>query len=107
MEILEIIPMYFAPTWLVIIAAITAIFSIIMATIISDTYSISAIIITVISTIICLVSIIIIATGKLNEYSYDKYIIKISSEVSFEEVMNKYEIIKHYEYSNVYEVKEK
>ena len=107
MEILETIPMYFAPTWLIITAVITTIFSIVMVSIINDTCSIFTIIITIISIIICLTSIIIIATGKLDEYKYDKLIIKISSEVSFEEVMNKYEIIKHYEYSNVYEVKEK
>lgn len=107
MEILETIPMYFAPTWLVIIAVITAIFSILMGIMINDTYSTFTIIITIISSIICLVSIIIIVTGKLDEYKYDKYIIKISPETSFEEVMDKYEIIKHYEYSNVYEVKGK
>jgi hypothetical protein len=72
-----------------------------------DSEKIWAGIILLISFLFLIFNMCAIVWGWFFEYKYDKYIIKISPEVTFTEVDTKYKILKHYDYSDVYEVKEK
>jgi len=107
MEILETIPVYGPADWVFSALIISVIISVIVAIVFHDTEKKWVGIIFLVSSLFLIFNMCAIIWDWFLEYKYDKYIIKISPEVTFTEVDAKYKILKHYDYSDVYEVKEK
>jgi len=104
MEILETIPIYTSPIWPVIIALIGLSLFIIGVAIIKDT-DYAGIIIFIIGLIMLVVGFTFMFILDNTEYSHDEYIIKIDN-ISTKEFIERYDVTKRFEYSDVVQVKE-
>lgn len=104
MRILETIPIYETPTWPGIMALIGLGLVVIGIVIIED--------IDYVGTILAIIGSVVLIGGigflfilNNTEYSHDEYIIKIDN-ISAEEFVERYDVTKRFEYSDVVQVRE-
>lgn len=105
MNILEEIQVYAIPEiypWIIFACVIIAIIGAFLYDIKQKYFSISI----VLAIVLALASITCACCGVGKYPAYIKYKVEITDETSFNEIYNNYEILKHYDYSNVYEIKE-
>lgn len=104
MEILETIPIYGPPTWPVITLFIGIGIAIFSITVLRDTECIGAII-AIIAIIVILVGGISLKILHESEFYHNEYVVRIT-DMPTQEFIEKYEVIKHFDYSDVIQVKE-
>ena len=103
MEIIETIPIYGIPGWVGILFLSSLVLALVSAFIL-DTKYIGAII-ALISAIGILLSGISAIIFNKAEFKRNEYIVRITN-MPVQEFIEKYEIVKHFEYSDVIQVKE-
>lgn len=104
MEILETIPIYGMPNWIGILFLVSFILAFIAAIIDKDTEYVGAII-GLISVIGILLGIIGAITLSKAEFKRNEYIVRIT-DMPTQEFIERYEVTKHFDYSDVIQVKE-
>lgn len=104
MELLDTIPVYENPLWIIILALVAI--SLFFGTLCSHSEEPSAIGVGVISFIVFIVTAILIATRVFAYYDHDEYVVRLT-DVSATEFLKDYEVVKTYEYSDVWRVKKK
>ena len=104
MRILETIPIYETPTWPGIMALIGLGVILVGIIIMADT-DYAGIIIAIIGSIVLIGGIGFLFILNNTEYSHDEYIIKIDN-ISAEEFVERYDVTKRFEYSDVVQVRE-
>lgn len=104
MEILETIPIYGIPNWVGILFFVSLGLAII-AIIISKDAEYAGIIIACISIIGILVSGISAIINREAEFKRNEYIVRIT-DMPAQEFIEKYEVTKHFDYSDVIQVRE-
>jgi len=104
MEIIETIPIYGPPIWPIITLFIGLGIAIISILALRDT--------TYVGPIVAVIAIIIILTGLISllivpksEFDHNEYVVRITN-MPAQEFVEKYEIVKHFDYSDVIQVKE-
>lgn len=105
MEIIETIPIYTSPNWLMwafIIAGI--LFAICLLSHNNDSTVI--VIMGVVSAVILIASLVIAKVGWLDTYNHDEYIVKVN-DISAIDFYKDYTLVKTFEYSDVWQVKRK
>lgn len=104
MEILETIPIYGTPEWSFITFLIglgIAIFSIVA---LHDTEYVGSIV-AIIAIIILLVGVISGVILRKSEFDHNEYVVRIT-DMPTQKFIEKYEVVKRFEYSDVIQVKE-
>jgi len=104
MEIIETIPIYGPPIWPVITIVIGIIITIISISALRDTEYVG-IIVALIAIIIILTGIISLIILRESEFDHNEYVVRIT-DMPTQEFIEKYEITKHFDYSDVIQVKE-
>ena len=104
MKILETIPIYGPPAWPVILFFIGLGIALFSAVALHDTEYVG-IIVALIAVIIILVGIISGIILRKSEFDHDEYIVRIT-DMPAQEFIEKYEVTKHFDYSDVIQVKE-
>lgn len=104
MEILETIPIYGPPDWPLITFFIGLGIAIISIAVLRDTEYVGMIaaIIAVIAIFAGIISLIILHES---EFDHNEYVVRITN-MPTQEFIEKYEVVKHFEYSDVIQVKE-
>ena len=105
MEIIETIPIYGMPDWVGILLFSSvglAILTIIFA--LNTKYNIGAVmaLVSVIGLIVGIISAIILSEA---EFKHNEYVVRIT-DMPAQEFIEKYEVVKHFEYSDVIQIKE-
>lgn len=103
MEILKTIPIYGVPDWVWILGLSSIILGII-AVILKDTEYVGCIIGIIAALGILLTSISGIILNKA-KFKHNEYVVRITN-MPAQEFIEKYEVVKHFEYSDVIQVKE-
>ena len=103
MEILETVPIYGIPNWIGILFLSSIILGII-AVILKDTEYVGCIIACIAALGILLASIGALIFNR-DEFKRNEYIVRITN-MPAQEFIEKYEVVKHFEYSDVIQVKE-
>ena len=104
MEILETIPIYGPPDWPVITLFIGFGIAICCCIFLRDTDH-AGLIIAIIAIIVILVGGVSLAILRKSEFSHNEYIVRIT-DIPAQEFIEKYEVVKCFEYSDVIQVKE-
>lgn len=104
MEILETIPIYGIPNWVGILFFASLILAII-ATITSKDTEYAGIIIACISIIGILLSGICAIINREAEFKRNEYVVRLT-DMPAQEFIEKYEVTKHFEYSDVIQIRE-
>lgn len=104
MEILETIPIYGPPDWPLITFFIGLGIAIISIAVLRDTEYVGMIgaIVAVIAILTGIISLFILQES---EFDHNEYIVRITN-MPAQEFVEKYEVIKHFDYSDVIQVKE-
>jgi len=104
MEILETIPIYGPPDWPLITFFIGIGIAIISIAVLRDTeyVGIIAAIIAVIAIFTGIISLIILHES---EFDHNEYVVRITN-MPAQEFVEKYKVVKHFEYSDVIQIKE-
>ena len=104
MEIIETIPIYGSPIWPVIILLIGLGIAIFSIAALHDTEYVGPIA-SIIAVIIMLIGVISLFIVQKSEFDHNEYVVRITN-MPVQEFIEKYEIVKHFEYSDVIQVKE-
>lgn len=104
MEILETIPIYGPPDWPVIIVLIGIGLGILCCVFLNDTKYAGAIVM-VIAFIVILIGGISCMILRESKFYRNEYIVRIT-DMPAQEFVEKYEVTKHFEYSDVFQIKE-
>lgn len=104
MEVLETIPIYTAPSWPMITFFIGLGIAILCIDLLGDT-EYAGVIIGIIAVIVTLVGIISFIILRETEFSHNEYIVRIT-DMPAQEFIEKYEVVKRFDYSDVIQVKE-
>jgi len=104
MEILETIPIYGPPIWPVIIIFIGIGIGIICITVLRDT-EYAGIIASITACVIIFVGIISAIILRKSEFNHNEYVVRITN-IPTQEFIEKYEVTKHFDYSDVVQVRE-
>lgn len=104
MEIIETIPIYGAPAWTAILFLVGLVLAIFAAAVLHDTEYVG-IIIAIIAIIIILVGLISGIVLRNSEFNHNEYIVRITN-MPTQEFIEKYEVIKRFEYSDAIQVRE-
>ena len=103
MEILETIPIYGIPDWIGILFLSSIILGII-AVVLKDTEYVGLII-----GLIAAIGILLAGIGAIifngAEFKHNEYVVRIT-DMPTQEFIEKYEVVKHFEYSDVIQIKE-
>ena len=104
MEILETIPVYGPPDWPLITFFVGLGIAIISIAVLRDTKYVGMIagIIAVIAIFAGIISLIILHES---EFDHNEYVVRITN-MPTQEFIEKYEVVKHFDYSDVIQVKE-
>ncbi len=104
MEIIETIPIYGMPNWIGILLFVSFILAFIAAVIAKDTEYVGPIM-GMFAVIGILLSIIGAIALKEAEFKHNEYIVRLT-DMPAQEFIEKYEVTKHFDYSDVIQVKE-
>ena len=104
MEILETIPVYGPPDWPVITLFIGLGLAICCCIFLHDTASAGAIV-AIIAIIVILVGGISLVILRESEFYHNEYVVRIT-DMPAQELIEKYEVVKHFDYSDVIQIKE-
>ena len=104
MEIIETIPIYGPPDWPLITFFISIGIAIISIAVLRDTEYVG-IITAIVAVIAILTGIISLFILQESEFDHNEYIVHITN-MPAQEFVEKYEVIKHFDYSDVIQVKE-
>lgn len=104
MEIIETIPIYGIPGWVGILFASSFILGM-LATIFAVNTKYIGVIMAIISVIGLILSGITAIVFNKAEFKHNEYIVRIT-DMSAQEFIEKYEVVKHFDYSDVIQVKE-
>lgn len=104
MEIIETIPIYSPPDWPLITFFIGLGIAIISITVLRDTEYVG-IIAAAVAVIAILTGIISLFILQESEFDHNEYIVRITN-MPAQEFVEKYEVIKHFDYSDVIQIKE-
>jgi len=104
MEILETISIYGAPDWTTIILFIGIGIAIFCIACLRDT-EYAGIVVGIIACAIILVGVIFFITLRESEFDHNEYVIRIT-DMPAQEFIEKYEVTKHFDYSDVIQVRE-
>lgn len=104
MEIIETVPVYGPPDWPLILIGVGVVLAIIAASWLSDTECVG-LIVACLAILMCIIGIIAAIVLKNTEFRHDEYIVRIT-DISTQEFIEKYEVVKHFDYSDVVQVKE-
>lgn len=104
MEIIETIPIYGMPNWVGILLLSSIGLTILTVLFALNTKYIGAIM-ALISAIGIIISIIGATTLSKAEFKYNEYVVRITN-MPAQEFIEKYEVVKHFDYSDVIQVKE-
>lgn len=104
MEIIETIPIYSPPDWPLITFFIGLGIAIISIAVLRDTEYVG-IIAAIVAVIAILTGIISLFILQESEFDHNEYIVRITN-MPAQEFVEKYEVIKHFEYSDVIQIKE-
>lgn len=104
MEILETIPIYGPPAWSVITLFIGLGIAIISIAVLCDTEYVGMIA-AIIAVIAILTGIISLFILQESEFKRNEYIVRITN-MPAQEFIEKYEVVKHFDYSDVIQIKE-
>lgn len=104
MQILETVPIYESPVWPGIMALIGLGLFIIGMVILEDT-EYAGVIILIIGLSMVVVGVVCLFTLDNTQYSHDEYIVKIDG-ISTREFVERYDVTKRFEYSDIIQVKE-
>lgn len=104
MEILETIPIYTAPNWPIITFFIGLGIAIVCSIFLGDTEYVG-VIVGFIAAVVILVGIISSIILRKSEFSHNEYIVRIT-DMPAQEFVEKYEVVKRFDYSDVIQVRE-
>lgn len=104
MEIIETIPIYTAPNWPIIVFFIGLGIVIFCCIFLGDT-EYAGVIVSFIACIVMLVGIISFVILRKTEFSHNEYIVRIT-DMPAQEFVEKYEVVKRFDYSDVIQVRE-
>lgn len=104
MEILETIPIYGPPDWPLITFFVGLGIAIISIVVFRDTKYIG-IITAIIAVIAIFAGIISLIVLRESEFDHNEYVVRITN-MPAQEFVEKYEVVKHFDYSDVIQVKE-
>lgn len=104
MEILETIPIYGPPDWPLITFFVGLGIAIISIAALHDTEYVG-IIVAIIAVIAILTGIISLIILRESEFDHNEYVVRIT-DMPAQEFIEKYKVVKHFEYSDVIQVKE-
>lgn len=104
MEIIETIPIYGPPAWPVILLFIGLGLAIFAAAALHNT-EYAGIIVAIIAAIVVVVGTISSIILHKSEFDHNEYIVRIT-DMPAQEFIEKYEVTKHFEYSDVIQVRE-
>ena len=104
MEVLETIPIYTAPSWPMITFFIGLGIAIFCSIVLGNT-KYAGVIVAIIAAVVILVGIISSIILRKTEFSHNEYIVRIT-DMPAREFIDKYEVVKRFDYSDVVQVKE-
>ena len=104
MEIIETVPIYGPPDWPLILIGVGVVLAIITAIGLSNTEYVGLIVASF-ALLMLIIGIIACIVLKNTEFRHDEYIVRIT-DISTQEFIEKYEIVKRFDYSDVVQVKE-
>lgn len=104
MEILETVPIYGPPFWPIIIFFIGLGLAILSIAILGNTEYVGFIV-AIIASIFMLGGLISLFILRESEFEHNEYIVRIT-DMPTQEFVEKYEVTKHFEYSDVIQVRE-
>jgi len=104
MEILETIPIYGPPDWPVITLFIGLVIAIWCCIFLHDTAS-AGVIVAIIAIIVILVGGVSLVILRESEFYRNEYVVRIT-DMPAQEFIEKYEVVKHFDYSDAIQVKE-
>ena len=103
MEILETVPIYGVPNWIVIMICASFIMMVIVTAYLRDTKLIGPVL-GILSLTMLISGIILVTVHGKTEFQRNEYIVRIT-DMPTREFIEKYEVTKHFEYSDVFQIK--
>lgn len=104
MEIIETIPIYGPPNWTFILMGISVAVIVVSFVLFHDTEYVG-LIITCIAGLAFIIGMIAMITLNNSEFSHNEYIVRIT-DMPAQEFVEKYEVTRHFDYSDVIQVRE-
>lgn len=104
MEIIETIPVYGPPAWPIITFFVGLGILIFCGFILNDT-EYAGIIMLIIGTVVVFVGLIFLIVLNKSEFKCNEYIVRLT-DIPAQEFVEKYEVTKHFDYSDVIQVRE-
>ena len=104
MEIIETIPIYGPPTWPIITFFVGFGIAFVCAVFLNDT-EYAGIITLIIAIVVMFTGVISYTILRKSEFSHNEYIVRIT-DMPAQEFIKKYEVIKHFDYSDAIQVRE-
>lgn len=104
MEILETIPIYGPPNWTFILMGISVAVIVVSFVLFHDTEYVG-LIITCIAGLAFIIGVIAMITLNNSEFKRNEYIVRIT-DMPAQEFVEKYEVVKRFDYSDVIQVRE-
>lgn len=102
MEIIETIPVYNNPTWLILICIVAG--AVFLATLFNDKFNTITGVIMLIAFVILITGIILALTHAFIKYDHDEYIVRIT-DMSAVDFVKEYKLVGTYDYSDVIRIK--
>ena len=103
MEIIKTVPIYELPDWIIIMICAGFVIMVMVVAGLRDTKVVGPIL-GILSLIVLISGIILAKVHGKTEFQHNEYIVRIT-DMPASEFIEKYEVVKHFEYSDVFQIK--